>query len=260
MTPDAPVVRNSGDPLAAESVPPAAHWKFWGTVLWGLLILGVFLGLQAAIVFWVLASTPGPLSESEFVTRYVSTAQSGYVFSLATIVTAVVGCLLIAGVIKLKKHSVLGDYLALSAVPRSVMLRWLVLLAGLIVVADVVTVHIGRPIVPEFMSEVYASAQPVWTLWVALLVAAPLFEETFFRGFLFRGFESSFLGAAGTVLLTAGLWALLHVQYDAFGISLVFTLGLLLGIARARTGSLWLPLALHSAANLVATVETAVLT
>ena len=95
---------------------------------------------------------------------------------------------------------------------------------------------------------------------VALLVAAPLFEETFFRGFLFRGFASSFLGVIGTVLVTAGLWALLHVQYDAYGIALVFALGLLLGIARARTGSLWVPIAMHSAANLVATIETAVLT
>lgn len=241
-----------------DAVVAAPHWRFWGTILWGLLILGVFLGLQAAIVFWVLVSGQGPLTESEFMSRYVSAAQSGYVFSLATILTALICCLLIAGVIKLKKHSLLGDYLALRAVPRTVMLRWLALLAGLIVIADVVTVLIGRPIVPEFMSEVYATAQPVWMLWVALLVAAPLFEETFFRGFLFRGLASSFLGATGTVLVTAGLWALLHAQYDAFGISLVFGLGLLLGIARVRTGSLWVPLTLHSAANLVATIETAV--
>jgi membrane protease YdiL (CAAX protease family) len=52
----------------------------------------------------------------------------------------------------------------------------------------------------------------------------------------------------------------MHVQYDAFGITLVFALGLLLGVARARTGSLVVPLLMHSAANLVATIETAVIT
>jgi membrane protease YdiL (CAAX protease family) len=175
-------------------------------------------------------------------------------------VTALLGCALVAGVVKLKKHSILGDYLALRPVPLKVLLRWFALLAALIILADIFTILIGRPIVPDFMAEVYATANPVWLLWIALLVGAPLFEEIFFRGFLFRGFASSFLGTAGTVLVTSGLWALMHVQYDAFGITLVFALGLLLGVARARTGSLVVPLVMHSAANLVATLETAVTT
>ena len=249
-------------PLASDRVDDAnatAHWKFWGTFLWGLLITAVFLLLQVGIVYGVVASSQGQLSESEFMARYISAATSGSVFSIATIVTAGVCCALIAGVVKLKKGSVLSAYLALGAIPRAVILRWLALLAAFIVIADVVTYLLGRPIVPDFMSEVYSTADPVWLLWVALLVAAPLFEETFFRGFLFRGFASSFLGVTGTVLVTASLWALLHVQYDAYGVALVFALGLLLGIARARTGSLWVPIAMHSAANLVATIETAVL-
>jgi membrane protease YdiL (CAAX protease family) len=220
----------------------------------------VFLSLQAMTVLWVLVSRNEHLSESDFIALYASTAENGYVVALATVVTAITCCALIVGVVKLKKHSVLADYLALRSVPARTWLQWFALLAGLIVAADVITVLIGRPIVPDFMSEVYTTAQPVWMLWLALLVAAPLFEETFFRGFLFKGFETSFLGTTGTVLTTAGLWALLHVQYDAYGVALVFALGLLLGVARARTGSLWLPLALHSAANLVATIETAVVT
>jgi hypothetical protein len=61
------------------------------------------------------------------------------------------------------------------------------------------------------------------------------------------------------VLVTAGLWALMHIQYDAYGIATIFCLGVLLGFARARTGSLLVPLALHSVANLVATLETVVM-
>jgi membrane protease YdiL (CAAX protease family) len=240
--------------------PPAAHWKFWGTALWGILIALTFLALQALTVAGVLISRNPYLSEEEFIATYVSTAQDGYVVSVATLVTALLGCALVAGVVKLKKHSILGDYLALRPVPLKVLLRWFALLAALIILADIFTVLIRRPIVPDFMAEVYATANPVWLLWIALLVGAPLFEETFFRGFLFRGFASSFLGTAGTVLVTSGLWALMHVQYDAFGITLVFALGLLLGVARARTGSLVVPLLMHSAANLVATIETAVIT
>jgi membrane protease YdiL (CAAX protease family) len=59
--------------------------------------------------------------------------------------------------------------------------------------------------------------------------------------------------------VTSGIWAAIHLQYDAYGIVTVFILGLLLGVARAQGGTLLLPLAMHSAANLAAAVETAAL-
>ncbi len=251
---------DASHPSEIVSQPQSAHWKFWGSLLWGVLIAAAFIVVQAITILAVLINEHGAPSESELVELYVSTAENGYALSIATLITAVVCCGLIVGIVKLKKHSVLKDYLAIRPVSLRTMLQWLGALAALIIVSDVLTVVLGRPIVPDFMSELYATANPAWLLWVALLVGAPLFEETFFRGFLFRGFESSFLATTGTVLLTAGLWALLHLQYDAYGVATVFCLGLLLGVARARTGSLWVPLGLHSTANLVATIEAAVLT
>ena len=67
-------------PLAIDRVDDTsatAHWKFWGTLLWGLLITAVFLALQAGIVYGVVASSEGALSESEFMDRYISAATSG---------------------------------------------------------------------------------------------------------------------------------------------------------------------------------------
>jgi hypothetical protein len=252
-------VLNGSHPAVPVAPLESPHWKFWGTILWGVLIVVIFLGLQALAVLCVVLARYGNLLESEFLHVYASTAQDGSVVALATLVTGVVCCGLIAGIVKLKKHSIMGDYLALRAIPLRTMLKWLGLLAALLVASDVLTVLLERPIVPDFMSEVYATAHPSWLLWLALVVAAPLFEETFFRGFLFKGLESSFLGILGTVLVTAGLWALMHIQYDAYGIATIFCLGVLLGSARARTGSLLVPLALHSVANLVATLETVVM-
>ena len=162
-------------------------------------------------------------------------------------------------VIKLKRGSVLTEYLCIRLVSREVMLRWIVLLAGFIVVSDLITALLGRPIVPDFMSAVYATASPVWALWIAVIIAAPLFEEAFFRGFLFKGFESSFIGPIGAVPVTAGLWAVIHVQYDAHGVATIFCLGLLLGAARVFTGSLLVPLGMHSAASLAAMIQAALM-
>jgi hypothetical protein len=90
---------------------------------------------------------------------------------------------------------------------------------------------------------------------IALVAGAPLFEELFFRGFLFRGFEASFLGSAGTTIVTSALWTAIHVQYDAYQLATIFLLGLLFGVARAVSRSTLLPMAMHVATNVVACVQ-----
>lgn len=108
------------------------------------------------------------------------------------------------------------------------------------------------------MQSAYASADPVWLIWLAVTAGAPLFEETFVRGFLFKGLESS-IRPAGTIAVTAALWAAAHMQYDLFQIGTLFIAGLLLGLARARTNSVLAPLAMHALMNLVACAEAAIL-
>ena len=76
-------------------------------------------------------------------------------------------------------------------------------------------------------------------------------------GFLFKGLSHSFLGAAGAIALTSGLWALIHIQYDAYAVATIFCVGLLLGTSRAMTGSVIVPLILHATVNVIATVEAA---
>jgi len=236
-----------------------AHWGFWATVIWGGVISVLFVLLQVVTIVVVAVFQKGNVSESELTALLISAGENGHFLSIATFVTTIACCGLIVGVIKLKKGSVLTEYLCIRSVPLKVALRWIGLLAGFIVLSDLITTLLGRPIVPDFMSAVYATASPVWILWLALIVAAPLFEETFFRGFLFRGLESSFMGPIGSILLTAGLWAVIHIQYDAYGVATIFFFGLLLGAARVLTGSLLVPLGLHAGASLVATIEAAIL-
>jgi uncharacterized protein len=234
-----------------------AHWGFWGTVAWGGVVSATFVSLQIVTIL-VLGRLPQRgASESELARFLESTLADGTLFSVATFVTAAVCCPLVLAIIKLKKNSRVRDYLALHVVPARTALRWFGALGVALVASDLLTLALGRPIVPASMSALYATANPVWLFWGALIVAAPLFEELFFRGFLFKGLETSFLGTAGTIVVTALIWAVIHLQYDAYGIATVFVLGLVLGTARAYAGTLLLPLGMHSAANFVAALETA---
>ena len=128
----------------------------------------------------------------------------------------------------------------------------------LIALSDALTVWLSRPIVPPFMVEAYRTAGFVPLFWLALIVAAPLAEETLFRGFLFEGIVRSRLGAIGTVILSSLTWALIHMQYELYGIATIFVSGLLLGYVRLKTGSLYATMFLHGLMNLVATIEVAV--
>ncbi|HET7832016.1 MAG TPA: CPBP family intramembrane glutamic endopeptidase [Gallionella sp.] len=199
------------------------------------------------------------LSEAQLTAFMKSSGENGYILSVTTLVTTLVCCSLIVGIIKLKKGSVLADYLRLRTVPPKVMARWAGYLVGMMILSDLLTMLLGRPIVPDVMLAMYATADPAWLFWLALVIAAPLFEETFFRGFLFRGLESSFIGPVCTIFTTAALWAVIHVQYDAYGVATVFVMGLLFGAARAVTGSLLVPLGLHALTNLASTIEAALL-
>lgn|SRR6266853_2103244 len=134
-------------------------------------------------------------------------------------------------------------------------------LAGVIVLGDALTLAFGRDMVPPFQLEIHRSAQAdgtlIW-LWLALIVVAPIGEELLFRGFLFRGFVREKRDVVPGILVIALIWSLLHVQYDWFGASVVFAIGMLFGYARLYSGSTTLVILLHMLLNLESVLETVV--
>ncbi len=108
----------------------------------------------------------------------------------------------------------------------------------------------GRESTPGFMMDVLKSARAdgaLWLLVIAFCVAAPISEEFFARGFLYRGWSESFLGPAGAIVLSSLVWTALHLQYDWYFFGEVFSIGLLLGYLRYRYQSTWLTVIVHGA-------------
>ena len=107
------------------------------------------------------------------------------------------------------------------------------------------------------MEDIYNTCGSPALLFVAVVVVAPLFEETLFCGLLFRGWSPSPQRVWGTIVLTAALWTALHSQYGTFEIGGLFLYGILLGTARQHTGTLIVPLVLHALSNTWAFAQTA---
>ncbi len=81
---------------------------------------------------------------------------------------------------------------------------------------------------------------------VSLVLLAPIVEEVFFRGFLLRRFATKW--SLGTGVVTASiLFALLHANWIG-----AFCAGVVLSLLYFRSGSLWVPIAVHSVNNLLA--------
>ncbi len=252
----------SEDAVRASEPTQSAQWGFWGTLLWGTAILLVASLFQTAAIVALTLWGNGEIwngSGPELVQAVLSIGKSGLGLSLATLVAMVAYGGLLVGVIRLKRRSVLRAYLGLGPVSLATLRNWCGLLVGLLAIFEVLGVAFGRSGIPEFIAVAYATARPVWLLWLAFVVAAPLSEELFFRGFLLKGFAASFMGPIAAVVVTSAVWAALHSQYDAYDMATIFALGLLFGAARLMTGSLLVPLTLHATTNLLATTDVAFL-
>ena len=104
------------------------------------------------------------------------------------------------------------------------------------------------------------SGFPLFLLFVYLVVAAPLAEETYFRGFLFPllvdAFQSQKRAAARKVSSVAAAAILSGFVFAAFhfqlGLLIPFTAaGAVLAWIYRRSGSLWVNILAHSSYNLV---------
>ena len=92
--------------------------------------------------------------------------------------------------------------------------------------------------------------------FVAIAVLAPVVEELLVRGYLLEGFRVSRFGETGAILITSALWAGMHSGTPARLLG-IFLVGILLALARLRTGSTYLTVTVHAIVNTVAVILAA---
>jgi len=255
---------NPESPIVAESpvAPTPRVWKFWGTAFWGFVVFaGMFVG-QLAVVGWFLLRQDGPINQDTFGDAVTTVVSNGLTISLSVItgLPAVVAALWIA--IRIKRAS-LADYLGLRSFSWANLGIGVVALFVLVMGWDALSRATGREVEPGFMGDVLKTARAdnaLWLLVIAFCVAAPITEELFARGFLYRGWSESFLRVPGAIILSSLVWTGLHLQYNWYFLGEVFSIGVLLGYVRYRSNSTWLTIILHGLNNLGAVVQTILLT
>jgi membrane protease YdiL (CAAX protease family) len=85
----------------------------------------------------------------------------------------------------------------------------------------------------------------------AIVFGAAITEELYFRGLLYGRLDARF-GVASAVVGSAGVFGLAHFEPNAF--PALFALGLVLGLVRMRSSSVWPGMAIHGANNVIAVI------
>jgi membrane protease YdiL (CAAX protease family) len=244
---------------AAPVSPPGRDreprvWKFIGTSLWGLALFGAMFAGQLTVVLWFLVSSGEPIDTSVMTTLL----SNGRIISLSVIM-GLPAILIVLWIATRFSRTPFADYLALRWPSWKMLAVGVAALVALMAVWEVISRVAGRESSPGFMMDVLKTARAdgaLWLLVIAFCVVAPITEEFFARGFLYRGWSETFLRPAGAILLSSAVWTMMHLQYNWFFLAQVFSIGLLFGYLRYRSNSTWLTVILHGLNNLAATIQT----
>jgi membrane protease YdiL (CAAX protease family) len=233
----------------------AKPWGFWATLGFSAIIFALFSALQILVVtaFVFVAKAEHPELDLEAYAKGLSS--NGFCLAVSVIVSGLICIPLTLLLTKLRKNISVKNYIGFREPLTREWVKWLLILAAFLFLSDAVSLLLHQPIVPPFMVDAYKTASFLPALLFAIIIVAPIFEEIFFRGFLFQGIRYSRLGPIGAIGMTSFFWAIIHLQYDVYGITTLFALGLLFGIARLKTGSIHLLMVMHSVTSLVATIE-----
>lgn len=249
--------------------PPAEKrvWGGWATAGFGAVVLVVFTIVQVVVVIIGLIAIAFSrfelFSNQEYEDVFNSimdmlTGHQGLLQSIATIISGVIGVGLIIIFIRVHKRAGIIEYLGLNKITVRGFLLVVAIYIGFMVLSGGLNILLGKTDNEQIMFDIYDTS--VWPVlfWIAVVVFAPAFEEVFFRGFLFEGFRQSRLGAIGAIGITALIWALIHsFQYGLYSLAWILVLGIVMGIVRLKTKSLWSTIIMHVLVNVVATLEIA---
>jgi membrane protease YdiL (CAAX protease family) len=243
--------------LPSSEERDAKPWGLWATLGFSAIIFALFSAFQILVAAAFVSSAKAQHPELDLETYAKSLSANGFCIAIMIIVSGLICTPLTLLFAKLRKNISIKNYIGFKEPLRREWVRWLLVLAAFMFLSDMVSLLLHEPIVPPFMADAYKTASSLPALMFAIVVVAPIFEEIFFRGFLFQGIRYSRLGPFGAIGFTSLVWAVIHLQYGIYGIATVFALGLLFGIARLKTDSIHLVMVMHSLVGLAATVETA---
>ena len=181
---------------------------------------------------------------------------NGDLVALEALWSGGIGLALILLTVLVWKKSNAPIFLGMNLPRPIVLLKWIGMFILLGAVVEVIT-RSSPMFKSDFMVKVLSTSTNDVLLFLGIALMAPLFEEFLLRGLLF-GSVRHIADEHVTVAVTAGVFTLMHMQYNWAIMLLILPMGVIFGYARSRSGSIWVPVVLHilnNSASLLIPVE-----
>lgn len=240
--------------------PPGLEFAM-GMALFGMVLMVFFMIQSGVFIGGVLQHSPDLmaegfslelLSDPRMEERMNELVFNGDLVAQEALWSGLVCTLLIFVAVRLWKRDLTNQFLGLVKPPLKQVLIWLGAFIALGVLIELLA-YLSPSFRTDFMQQVIGSTTNMIWLVIGVGVVAPLFEEFLLRGLLY-GSIRHMADEHASVALTAGVFTLMHMQYDVAVMLLILPMGIVLGYARSRSGSIWVPVILHMLNNLITVV------
>ena len=203
----------------------------------------------ASLLLALIGTTPPTLDPSDPIGSLANDPAAAHYFISHMMLQTTLGAAVIYGLVRAKASSGVEEALGLHRLPMPVILPWAAGAAGLSLLVNLIGPALRDGLGVEAAPDPFGAAEMTILFIIAAVIAAPLFEELMFRGFLFQSLATTRIGVMGAAFVTTLIWMLLHSQLDPIIALFIFGFGLFLCYARVKTESLLIPIAMHGAFN-----------
>lgn len=236
-------LRRKTPPVETE----AATTSGWIVLLWLILLIAVYLGLQIGAV--IMLAIPIGMEHLRLslpaMEELIMSDRRIYVIGInaawITLLTLLAIC---------PPQSRRGWQAQLGLVPVAIwpaigwVLLGLLLLAGPALGSEYIMDERSQKAI-QALAKGFAAPVP---FFLVVVFAAPIIEELIFRGYVFSEWSKR-MGFWGTALCSTAIFTIMHTQYGPVALAYVFLLGFILAGFRWKTGSVYPCIALHMLNN-----------
>ena len=229
---------------------------FFITLLWGLFI-GFLMAVGQIVPIYMYALFTEPTVNINGLRALMNLVEKdAFLLAITAIGSTLFVVPFVLGIVLLQKRWKFRDYFDFNKVDFKTLKFWFFIAIVLLLVQDYVLPIWVDQDMPDFMLNItYPSELSKWLLVFGVAFMAPILEELIFRGYLLKGFAHSFIGVYGAIFLTSLIWAVIHFQYEVVYLVMIFFIGLVLGYARFKSNSIYIPMMMHIVFNFSAAIE-----
>ncbi len=223
-----------------------------------LLVLGVFFAVQSYVfvqrIFALEPSLSGQsidfsiLEDPAFRSIVEAYSMNGDVIAQAGLWSGIAGLALLLLLVWAWQRGRTGDLLGMKQPTLRATLTWVGVFVLLGAALEALAWFFPQ-FHTEFMAQVMATSTDRLGLVLGVGIVAPVFEEFLLRGLAY-GSLRYVMDTHYAIAITAGLFTIMHLQYEVLVMLLILPIGVVLGYARARSGSIWVAVLLHMINNL----------